>query len=298
MRVPRVPQRLLGPIARVVSAGVAGVVVLALLGLSRPHQPHLPVVDVTTLPGPSGAATGPLGPLVQPPAGHWVQWAFAWSNSEVISGSAGAETAPTTAESMVKVWLAAEYLRLHPAPGQVRLDQIRRAVRDSDDPAAQALYTALGDDDTITAMIITCGLKKTRVVKGWWSLTEITAADAVRLGRCISDGTAAGPQWTPWLLDEMRQIRGQGAFGIRDGVTGPVAAALAYKNGFTLHRDTRTWAVNCLAVGPSWTLAVMQRYPEQVDGHPLDLGYGAQGCAQVATQLILATTATPAGASS
>ena len=38
------------------------------------------------------------------------------------------------------------------------------------------------------------------------SMTLMSARDTVRLGLAIADGRAAGPQWTPWLLDEMRAV--------------------------------------------------------------------------------------------
>ena len=39
------------------------------------------------------------------------------------------------------------------------------------------------------------------------------------------------PSWTPWLLTELRQIRGQGAFGITQGLTVSAAPQVGYKNG-------------------------------------------------------------------
>ena len=58
----------------------------------------------------------------------------------------------------------------------------------------------------------------------------MTAQDAVRLGECVKNGTAAGPKWTEWVLEEMRNVwgttakkdqqrtRGGGRWGIIDGL--------------------------------------------------------------------------------
>ena len=82
-------------------------------------------------------------------------------------------------------------------------------------------------------------------------------------------------------MAEMRQVRGEGRFGIVDGVDPTTASALAVKNGWTMHYADNHWRVNCLAIDTDWVLAVMLVYP---GAH--DLAYGADLCASVAKQVL------------
>jgi hypothetical protein len=185
-------------------------------------------------------------------------------------------------ESMVKAWLAADELSRSEQYGrQPNRDLIVSMIRDSDDNAAEIIWLNNGADGSIARMIQTCQLTDTRIFSGWWSMTMMSAQDAVRLGACIADGVAAGPHWTEWLMDEMRQVRGEGRFGIVDGVEPTTAATLAIKNGWTLHYGDYRWRVNCLSIDTDWVLAVMLVYP---GGH--GLGYGANVCASVAKQVL------------
>ncbi|WP_203911911.1 hypothetical protein [Rhizocola hellebori] len=270
------------------------VMLVAMAALKRNSVQTRPTVDVQTLPGPvdllelaNGRAIGPLGMVVAVPSGSWLQWAYIDSKGEV-SGSPAAERDSSAMESVVKAWIAADFLMRDPTPSQSRLEQIRRMVRDNNDKDAQSLYVSLGADESIERMIAVCSLAHTKVAPGWWAKTTTTAADTARLSRCIGSGKAAGPKWTPWLLTELRQIRGQGAFGITQGLTVSAAPQVGYKNGWTLYE--REWAVNCMAVADTWSLAIMQRYPKE-----LNLEHGARNCAQIATQLILFMQASRAG---
>jgi hypothetical protein len=191
-------------------------------------------------------------------------------------------TAKSYTESMVKAWLAADELSRSAQNGrQPNLNLIVPMIRDSDDAAAEIIWLNNGADGSIARMIRTCQLTDTRIFSGWWSMTMMSARDAVRLGVCIADGVAAGPQWTEWLLDEMRQVRGEGRFGIVDGVRPTTAATLAIKNGWTLHYADYRWRVNCLAIEHDWVLAVMLAYPGRHG-----LAYGANLCASVAKQVV------------
>jgi hypothetical protein len=201
-------------------------------------------------------------------------------------------------ESMIKVWVAADHLRRaaeagrEPSPDS--LTDASLAIRDSNNEATQRLYAAGGYDEVVERMIDHCGLTDTEVVPGWWSRTMISAEDAVRLGECVADGTAAGPQWTDWLLEQMRQVQGTtadkdqradegfegGRWGIIDGLPPELRDDVAIKNGWTRIGETDSWHLNCLAVTDDWVLAVLMRYPA---GYSLD--YGADRCAGVASQL-------------
>jgi hypothetical protein len=188
-------------------------------------------------------------------------------------------------ESMIKAWIAADYLRLTQQskrqPSSSKLALISTMIRDSSDSAAQTLWRSSGGDSSITRMISMCKLADTTVYHNWWSKTMMSARDAVRLGECIANGVAAGPTWTDWLLAQMRQIRGTGDFGIADALPVREASQVAYKNGWTAHSSDGLWRVNCLAIHPKWILAVMVRYPAR-----LGLKYGESMCMQVAQQAL------------
>lgn len=226
--------------------------------------------------------------------GDFIGWAVLDRHTGRITGNNLSGTSST--ESMIKTWLVADYLRQTEADGKKprsqQLDAASEAIRHSDDAAAQQLYAANGEDESINRMIETCGLVDTKVYPGWWSRTQMSPRDAVQLGACLVDGVAAGPTWTPWLLEEMRQVvggtsaaeqeptRGGGRWGIIDGVSSEVASTLAIKNGWTSIKSDGNWHVNCLAISNDWIMSVMLRYPA---GEGLD--YGAQVCATVASRL-------------
>jgi hypothetical protein len=205
----------------------------------------------------------------------------------------------STTESMIKPWIVADHLRrvaeAGREPTEEELDHARRAIRYSDNLSAEALYLANGADAVVRRMIDMCGLTDTTVFPGWWSRTELTAADAVRMGECIANGTAAGPEWTDWVLEEMRHVEGTtapedqrpeagfegGRWGIIDGLPPSIPVRkVAIKNGWTRVGATNSWHVACLAIHEDWVLAVLMRYPAS-----LSLDYGAERCAGVAQQL-------------
>lgn len=273
---------------------VAIVLALPNGGLNGRHRPK----PSPTLPnghiGPAPSSTAPTAgphPAAAPAAaqphrmpvkldvpGGFAAWAYA-TQGGFLAGSPNAGTERTTTESMVKAWIAADALRTGTAdPAGTRLTDLSLMIRDSDNEIAERLYRAGGGTAVIQRMIDTCGLVNTQAVPGWWSQTQITARDAAQLGTCIADGSAAGGHWTPWLLDQMRQVRGPGRFGIVDALP---RAGLAIKNGWNL-RDDGQWHVNCLAIGPGWTLAVLLRYPAD-----RGLDAGADACASVTRQLRL-----------
>jgi hypothetical protein len=231
---------------------------------------------------------------------------LAWAALDRTTGervSSGNATDTSSTESMIKTWIAADYLRraaeqgLEPSEEGLRDAQL--AIRHSHNAAAQRLYVTGGQDAVVERMIDICGLADTHIPgngSGWWSRTEMSAIDAVRLGECVADGTAAGPEWTDWLLEEMRQVVGTtadadqrpeenfegGRWGIIDGLsTELVDAGVSIKNGWTRIGRDSSWHVNCLAITDNWVMAVMMRYPVEYS-----LDYGAERCASVARQLL------------
>lgn len=252
-------------------------------------------------PAPQALAAQP--PATQPPrtlaaapvtvkGDGFLSWALL---DRVGGGVAGSKNiaATNTSESVIKIWLVADFLRRSTEgrrkPSRARLEQASRAIRDSDDNAAESLYQAGGGNAAVDRMISRCRLTDTRLSDGW-SKTQLSARDIARLGDCVADGTAAGPEWTKWVRDEMTKVRGTtaardqpagGRWGIIDALPEEIRKQrVALKNGWTLRSDGQ-WHVNCLAVTDGWALAVLARYPAR-----RGLPYGARLCADVTRQLL------------
>jgi hypothetical protein len=214
----------------------------------------------------------------------FVSWALLDRRTNAITGSPNISETNDTA-SMIKAWLAADYLRRASAagesPSQQRLNELSIMIRDSDNAAAQDIYLRNGQDDSIERLFGMCGLTDSSAYRGWWSKTKVSARDTARMGACIADGRAAGQAWTPWLLDEMRQVRGEGDFGARTAMPPEAAAHVAIKNGWLVRSEDGLWHVSCLAIGDDWVLGVLTRYPGR-----LGLEHGAGLCRSVGQQLM------------
>jgi hypothetical protein len=224
------------------------------------------------------------GPMIVNPPG-FLGWALLNRNTGVITGSANQAQTSTTA-SMIKAWLAADYLRIAAARGQTPrpawLHLLSIAIRDSDNDAAQAIFVANGATASVNRLIRVCGLTDSAAVPDAWGWTRMSPRDAVRMGACLADGRAAGPRWTGWILNEMRHVRGVGRFGIIEALPSAAASRTAIKNGWLLRDEDGLWHLNCLAiVGSDWVLAVMMRYPGE-----LGMAHGAQMCRAVTIQLL------------
>jgi hypothetical protein len=127
-----------------------------------------------------------------------------------------------------------------------------------------------------------CQLSDVTPVAGPWQDATISAEDAAKMGACLADGRAAGAQWTPWLLNKMRQVNSD--FGIRAAFPVADRAMIAVANGVVLKDTDGQWRANCLAVGPTWSLAVLQRYPSSGDANS-DLAHVDTVCHKVVGQL-------------
>ena len=219
-------------------------------------------------------------------------WALLDRRTGDIVGSDNADSGRSSSESMIKPWIAADYLRRlaerREEPTKAALAELNLMIVDSNDGLTEKYYVTGGGDAVIRRLITTCGLKSVAIESYRWALTGLTSQDAVRYGACLADGRAAGPKWTQWILDAMRRVRGGveaqrsaavqgGRWGIIDGLPPELAKQTAIKNGWTL-RDGR-WHINCLAVHDEWVLNVMMRRPGS-------LADAATGCADVAEQLV------------
>jgi hypothetical protein len=211
-------------------------------------------------------------------------WALLNTHTGAITGSDNLTDTSDTV-SMIKAWLAADFLRQaaqrKQTPTAAQMHTLSIMIRDSDNQAAEDTYRRNGSDDSIERLIHTCGLTDSSAVPDRWSETVMSPRDAVRMGACLADGRAAGPKWTSWVLGEMRHVRGDGRFGIVNALPAEVATRVAIKNGWLLRDETGIWHVNCLAVGDGWVLAVMTRY----DGS-LGFTHGGTVCQSVTTQLL------------
>ncbi|HEY0700242.1 MAG TPA: serine hydrolase [Micromonospora sp.] len=253
----------------------------------RPADPSAEPPSRSTRPTPD--ATPTLPPLAVHPADvtidatGWWSWALLDTRTGKISGSANMTETSTTA-SLIKAWIGADYLRRSAEqgvkPSSTRMAQVSTMIRDSDNEAAQSLWLAVGGSASIARLISTCDLTDSRAYRNLWSNTRLSPRDIARLGACIADGRAAGPEWTDYLLDEMRAVRGVGDFGIRKAFPAAERKKIAIKNGWVTRDAEGTWHVNCLAIGDGWTMGVMTRYPAS-KGY----SYGADICESVAEQL-------------
>lgn len=240
-----------------------------------------------TGPGPRQAAPRPPLPDVSSPK-VWASWALLHIDTgEMV---AGGEPGHSTTESMIKVGIAADVLHglelENRDPSDAQVADLIAMIRDSDNAAAERLYRSRGRDAVLQRLIRACALHETTSKPGWWSETQMSAADAARLGACIAEGKVASPAWIAWVLEQMRGVTGVGRFGIVESRPFDRGRPLAIKNGWTLRPDG--WHVSCLAIADWWTLAVMVRYPAD-----LGLVYGAGVCADVAAALLDPETETP-----
>ncbi|GIG91003.1 serine hydrolase [Plantactinospora endophytica] len=229
-------------------------------------------------------------------------WALLDRESGKISGAKNM-TSTNSTESMIKVWIVSDYLRQlgSKKPPASYLKMASASIRDSNDDATNTLYNAAGGVGSLDRLIKMCGLTDTskEIPPGdkrvWWSYTSMSPRDAVRMGECVKDGTAAGPKWTEFVLDEMTKVRGTtaakdqlarqggGRWGIIDGLPKGIIAQgpVSIKNGWTLINADGKWHLNCLAITDDWVLSVMTRYSGRKG-----LDYGADVCASVASQLV------------
>ena len=195
----------------------------------------------------------------------FLSWALLDRRTGDVVGSSNMDDT-TTSMSMIKAWFAADDLRLTTDKGRTptksRLNQLEIMIRDSDNGVAESLFFANGKANIIKRLVSICELKNAKAPSNnRFGYTQISAQDAVRMGACIADGRAAGSKWTPWLLDMMRKVRGTGDFGIRNALPSVVRQTVAIKNGWDFWNEDRTYRTNCLAIGDTWVVAVMQRYP-------------------------------------
>ena len=196
----------------------------------------------------------------------------------------------STTASLIKSWIVADYLRRAAEAGQTpsdaKLADATKIIRDSDNTRAEQFYNGVGRSASIKRLI--SHLQADRQQRGRRRRLEPDRplpADTARLGTCIADGRAAGPKWTKWLLNEMKLVRGSGDFGIRKAFPAAEQKTIAIKNGWIDRTREQEMHINCLAIGDTWTMGVMVRYP-------INLGYdyGMKNCQKITEALLQPAT--------
>ncbi|MFB9449886.1 hypothetical protein Dvina_00815 [Dactylosporangium vinaceum] len=232
-------------------------------------------------PVPSGPLFTPTQPVAMSVKGFW-SWAFYDLKADQLYGSTPNVTSDTA--SMAKAWVAADWLRrqgdANKQPSSTALNELSRMIRDSETENTFKYHVENGNLTSIKRMISTCGLTETKGTQNSWSLTQMSARDVARLAKCIGDGRAAGPKWTNWLLNEMRNVRGPGRFGPIEVLPADLQKSTAIKNGW-LARDDGQWHIACMALGDGWSLGIMAHYPSS-----LGKDYGVKTCREVTKQLL------------
>jgi hypothetical protein len=258
-----------------------------------PAPPTAQVLAQPAPPAPTLRAPADPGAIRAPGGPSFFSWAFLDRKSGAVVGSANSGSGTNTVESMVKAWIASDFLRMQASAGRTpdagTLNDLTLMIIDSNDGMAEKYYEKDGTNAVIQRLISMCGLTRTTIYPYYWSRTTMTPQDAVRYGNCVANGTAAGPKWTDWILDTMRHVRGGvndqistakqgGRWGIIDGLPPEIAAGTSIKNGFTGWVDG--WHVNCLAIQRDWVLNVMVRIGS--------LPSAANVCRSVSQQLVVA----------
>lgn len=255
----------------IAAAAVAAIAVIIATTLIMRHN-RKPERRLQPLPAPAATASSPSPtPAVTVDNDTWASWTLLHNGQTITGGDPG----ESSTESLIKIAIAADYLN-STEPDAHALDLLTRMIRNSDDGAAQELYETRGRDAVIQRLLYACPLHHTTITTGWWSKTHMDTTDAAQLGKCLADNRLTSARWTAWILDQMRNIQGEGRFGAVAVRPTDHGTPLAIKNGWT-QREDGTWHVNCLAVTATWSLAVMTRYPAA-----RGLSYGADLCARVA----------------
>lgn len=218
-------------------------------------------------------------PLTMLPTDAWYSWSFRDTKTGKIKESSNAKTEQNNTESMIKIWIGADYLNgikeADREPDENELQLLHNMIHVSDDNAAEVLYQSRGADAVIERLITGAKLTHTTTHSGWWALTQITARDATTMLKYVLKLARDNP-WIAWLLDEARHVDPSNAFGIPAAL--PPGTSTAVKNGWTANGEN--WNLNCLAAWDTKILAVLTRYPVE-----LGQQYGADICADITEQV-------------
>jgi len=262
----------------------AGRRVLEELGAQGNAPPPTPATEPSPTgpppPPPFNLASLDASGIVTVDAKGWHSWALLDHKDGSILGSATqAEVARTC--SVIKVWIAADYLRRAAekgtTPSTSKLAALSKMIRNSDNAVATTVFAELGKTASFSRLKELCQLTDFKPNSSWGQC-QMSARDLARLGAAVTTGVAAGPKWTEWLLNEMRLVK-LGTWGIREAFPADQAAALAIKNGWDTTSATQTKHMNCMATTPRWTMITMTKYPIAMPdrhGQEIDKNVAAQ----------------------
>lgn len=264
-------------------------------GEATPDRSTGEPTDRSNRPKPTPSPTPSLEPLpfadkqIDLDIKGWYAWSVLDTRTGKIIGSENMDETSTTA-SLIKSWIVADYLRRADDAGQqpsgAKLAEATRIIRDSDNTLAEKFYNSVGRSPSIKRMVSICKTTDSSpAADGGWSRTNLSPRDTARLGACIKDGRAAGPKWTNWLLNEMRQVRGEGDFGIRKAFPAAEQKTIAIKNGWVDRTREQEMHINCLAIGDNWTMGVMVRYPIA-----MGYAYGMKNCQKITEAVLRSDT--------
>lgn len=244
------------------------------LNLDPPE--NIDPVPVGSSPPPPLRTKFNLHPVIN--SSHWVSWAVLDMKTGTFAGSQNWNQ-PTYLMSMIKPWIAADYLNEHPNPSTSVLGDLSNMIVNSDD---QAAYQYFGGQPSWDRFVHTCGITDI-VYRSWsWSLTQISARDAVRYGYCVYSGKATNAKWTAWIVDKMRHVKGDGDFGPR--LLFQDKTTVATKNGW--YNWQGKWYVNCLAATDNWVISTLQQWPYTGGDLPYGISLANPICKSVANDVL------------
>jgi len=209
---------------------------------------------------------------------HWYSWALIDMKSGILVGSEN-WSEPNYMMSMGKSWIAADYLSLHPNPNASTLSRLSAMIVDSENQAASEYF---GGQASWDRFIKACGLTDLKTVSYSWSTTGMSARDAARYGYCVYSGYATTPEWTSWIVDKMRHVRGAGDFGPRALFAD--RTSVATKNGWFMLQGK--WYINCLAVTDEWSMSILQRWPYSGESYQKAISEAELVCNSIAKQVL------------
>jgi beta-lactamase class A len=201
-------------------------------------------------PGPDARLAAALDPLRAATSGH-----LSLAVTDLDDGTS-ADYAPDghafVTASIAKVDILAALLLRAQDEGRALDDderaQAEKMIEASDNDAANALWTRIGQGPGLAAANRRFGLTRTVPgAGGLWGLTTTTAADQVRLlSRLTSASSPLTAASRSYLLGLMGKVEDDQAWGV------PAAAApgttSAVKNGWLPRSDTGLWVVNSVGV--------------------------------------------------
>lgn len=187
--------------------------------------------------------------------------------------------------SMAKPMIVAMALRKAGGVAQLGADnqeKARKAIMNSDNDAASALWEYAGGGPAYTALATELGMTNTHLDEAkptQWSWTWTTPADQVKLLDVLAGGTssALSAEEAAFIYDLMGQVQDDQTWGVGQPKSSSVNVHL--KNGWVQFKSSDgLWAVNSIGTvsgqGRDYRLAVMTRQADFDTGRELTSAVG------------------------